>query len=410
MYLTIRPHCAGWVCGGMLGHLVDYWHYTGDDTYNDLVKQALMHQVGEDKDYMPANQTRQLGNDDQGYWAMTAMTAAERIFPDPPKDHPQWLALVQAVFNEFVGRWDTQHCDGGLRWQIFNFNSGWQYKNSVSNGCFFNLAARLARYTGNNTYADWASKVWDWEVKTKLISEDKWAVKDGVTIQDDNSPCYNDLDSNEWSYNSGTFLLGAAALYDFTSDEKWKKRATGLLDHGLSKFVQKQVVYEQYCEAAEVCDDDQRTFKGYFLRSLSTAAQIIPEFKDKIQPVMKASAKAAAVSCSGENSPPEPNHPPFNGQPGTSCGFRWVPQGNDGTSGVPQQMNALAALVYALDAKKPVSKDTGGTSKGDPNAGISDKEKTKTFDPITIGDRVGAGFLTTLALAGVIGGCSFLII
>lgn len=394
----------------MLGHLIDYWHYTGDDTYNDVVKQAMIHQVGDDSDYMPGNQTRQLGNDDQGYWALTAMTAAERVFPDPPKDKPQWLALVQAVFNEFVGRWDKQHCEGGLRWQIFNFNVGWNYKNSVSNGCFFNIAARLARYTGNTSYADWADTVWDWEAKMGLVDEKQGLVKDGVTIQD-NKPCSNDLDSNEWSYNSGTFLLGCAALYEWKGDEKWKKRATGFLDHGLTKFVKEQVVYEQFCEPHKTCDDDQRTFKGYYLRSLSTAAQLIPEFKTKIQPIMKATAQAAAGSCTGPVGAALANHPAFDGHDGTACGFSWLPKNKyDDTSGVPQQMNALAALTYVLDAKKPVSKDSGGTSKGDPNAGSADSEKTRTFEPITIGDKVGAGFLTTLVLAGVIGGCSFLII
>lgn len=391
-----------------MGHLIDYWHYTGDESYNDAVKQALVHQAGEDEDYMPANQTRQLGNDDQGYWAMTAMTAAERVFPDPPDDQPQWLALVQAVFNEFVGRWDEEHCGGGMRWQIFSFNIGWRYKNSVSNGCFFNIAARLARYTGNDSYVEWADTVWDWESKLGLIDEAKGIVKDGVTIHDD-KPCRDDMDTNEWSYNSGTFLLGCAALFDFTEDDKWKKRADSLLDHGLKKFTEGQVVYEQYCEKHNICDDDQRTFKGYYLRTLSTSAQLIPEYKDKVKPVLTKSAEAAAKSCSGPGGEPEPNHPAFSGHPETSCGFSWLGGKNDGTSGVPQQMNALAALTYVLDAKPPVSKDTGGTSKGDPNAGTTDEEKTRSFEPITTGDRVGAGFLTTLVLAGVIGGCSFLI-
>ena len=30
---------------------------------------------------------------------MSAMTAAENNFPNPPSDEPQWLALAQAVFN-----------------------------------------------------------------------------------------------------------------------------------------------------------------------------------------------------------------------------------------------------------------------------------------------------------------------
>lgn len=40
--------------------MVEYWYYTGDTTYNAEVLQALMHQVGVDDDYMPANQSKSL--------------------------------------------------------------------------------------------------------------------------------------------------------------------------------------------------------------------------------------------------------------------------------------------------------------------------------------------------------------
>lgn len=117
-----------WEAGAMFGTMVDYWFYTGDTTYNEVTSQALLHQAGDDRDFMPQNQTRTEGNDDQGFWAMAAMTAAENKFPDPPEDQPQWLALAQAVFNEYVGRWDEKTCGGGLRWQIFTFNNGFNYK------------------------------------------------------------------------------------------------------------------------------------------------------------------------------------------------------------------------------------------------------------------------------------------
>jgi mannan endo-1,6-alpha-mannosidase len=111
---------------------------------------------------MPANQSSSEGNDDQSFWALAAIAAAEMRFPNPPSDKPQWLALAQAVFNQQATRWDTANCNGGLRWQIVPFNAGYNYKNSISNGCLFHLAARLARYTGNTTYIDWADKIYDW--------------------------------------------------------------------------------------------------------------------------------------------------------------------------------------------------------------------------------------------------------
>ena len=193
----------------MFGTLVDYWYYTGDDTYNEITTQALHFQVGPDKDYMPPNQTKTEGNDDQGFWAMAVMAAAEQKYPDPPTDQPQWLALAQAVFNRQAARWDTQYCNGGLRWQIFTFNTGYDYKNTISNGCFFNLAARLALYTGNQTYADWANKAYDWIEHTGLATPDFHFFDGAHTTLN----C-SDINRVEWTYNVGVFLLGAASMYN----------------------------------------------------------------------------------------------------------------------------------------------------------------------------------------------------
>lgn len=194
----------------MFGALVDYWYYTGDSTYNTITTQALLFQTGPNEDYMPPNQTKTEGNDDQGFWGLAVMSAAETNFENPPSSEPQWLALAQAVFNTQVARWDTSTCGGGLRWQIFTFNNGYNYKNSISNGCFFNLASRLAKYTGNDTYADWATKTWDWIVGVGLI-DGEYKIYDG---SDDTLNC-SQINHIQWSYNAGAFLLGAATMYNY---------------------------------------------------------------------------------------------------------------------------------------------------------------------------------------------------
>lgn len=115
----------------MWGTFIDYYHLTGDDTYNKVTTQGMLFQVGPDEDYMPPNVTASLGNDDQGFWGMSAMLAAENNFPNPPDDQPQWLALAQAVFNTQANpdRHDKT-CNGGIRWQIPLSNNGYNYKNS----------------------------------------------------------------------------------------------------------------------------------------------------------------------------------------------------------------------------------------------------------------------------------------
>lgn len=201
-----------WETGAMFGGLIDYWFYTGDSQFNDIVTQGMLWQVGPDSNFMPPNQTLTEGNDDQAFWAIAAMSAAERKFPNPPSDKPQWLSLAEAVFNSQIPRWDTATCGGGLKWQIFRFNRGFDYKNTISNGAFFQMGARLARYTGNETYAKWAEKTWDWSRAIGLINEN-YQFFDGSS---DTLNC-TELNRLQWTYNAGVYLLGAAAMYNYVS-------------------------------------------------------------------------------------------------------------------------------------------------------------------------------------------------
>lgn len=228
-----------WEAGAMFGTLIDYWYYTGDSTYNDEVSQGLLFQVGANDDYLPQNQTNGMGNDDQGmclssppgavpyggawnqistvpdpcigFWGMSAMTAAELQFPNPPPDQPQWLALAQAVYNTQLARFDNL-CGGGLHWQAYQFLNGYSYKNSIANGCFFNIAARLALYTGNSSYADSAITTWDWMTAIGLMDKN-YMVYDGT---DSNQNCTT-IDRVQYSYNAAIFLYGSAVMYNYVS-------------------------------------------------------------------------------------------------------------------------------------------------------------------------------------------------
>ena len=65
-------------------------------------------------------------------------------------------------------------------------NAGYDYKNSISNGGFFQIAARLARFTGNASYVEWAEKIWDWTEGIGLMSNtyDIFDGTDTVSIRD----------------------------------------------------------------------------------------------------------------------------------------------------------------------------------------------------------------------------------
>lgn len=373
-----------WEAGALWGAMIDYWHFTGDSTYNDVVTDAMLFQVGPNKDYMPPNVTASLGNDDQGFWGMSAMTAAENNFPNPPSDEPQWLALAQAVFNTQADpiRHDNT-CNGGLRWQIPLSNNGYDYKNSIANGCFFNLGARLARYTNNQTYADWAEKTWDWVRGVGFMDAD-YNIYDGAHV---GTNC-TDINKAQFSYNNGVFLLGAAHMYNYTNgDETWKSRVQGLLDATIKVFFPDNIAYEVACEEHMTCTTDMLSFKGYVHRWLATMTQIAPFTHDQIMNVLETSTQAAIKQCTG-------------GTSGTQCGFQWSSGAFDGSVGAGQSMNVLGAVSSLLVAsvEAPVTNSTGGTSVGNNNAGSSSDSFMGDSRPPTTGDKAGASILTILVL------------
>ncbi|TVY90477.1 Mannan endo-1,6-alpha-mannosidase [Lachnellula willkommii] len=384
-----------WEAGAMFGTMVNYWYYTGDTSYLDVTTQGLLSQIGDDNDYMPENQTKTEGNDDQAFWGMAAMTAAETKFQDPPDGTAGWLALAQGVFNTQAARWDSENCNGGLRWQIFTFNNGYDYKNSISNGGFFNLAARLALYTGNSTYADWATKSFDWVTSVGLMGSD-FKVHDGTRIGDNCTA----KDNNLWTYNSGIYLLGAAAMYNYTNGSTvWQARVQGIVDAGQDFFTD-GVMFEP-CESGK-CNVDQKSFKAYYARWMAATTQIAPFTKDTLMKRISTSATAAVKTCTA-------------GTSGNGCGMSWTTGVNDGSLGVGEQMSALEIIQSNLVGKAAgwVSAVKGtGTSEGNADAGSDqshDASKVNT-KPITTGDRVGAGIFTALVLMGVVGGSATMMI
>lgn len=395
-----------WEAGAMFMSMVEYWYYTGDETYVPQTKQALIHQTGDKNDYMPTNQTLTEGNDDQLFWALAAMSAAELKFSDPGDLAASWVAQAQAVFNEQAARWDGANCDGGLRWQIYSFNAGWNYKNTISNGGFFQLAARLARYTGNETYVDWAEKMWDWAAGTVILDTDTWTINDGTSVTNNCSTA----DHTQWTYNYGTFIVGCAFLYNHTENEIWKTRASNLLKSTYSTFfpdyMTANIMVEVTCEPSANCDYDQSSFKAYLSRWLALTAQMIPDFYEEIFTKIRASAKGAAGQCSGSAK-----------TAGNTCGREWNSTVWDGTYGVGEQMAALqivGALMIdkgSLDA--PVTYATGGTSKSDGSAGTGSGASStdgtyQTLSPISAGDKAGAAILTIAIMVGTLGGAAWM--
>ncbi|KAI9819303.1 MAG: hydrolase 76 protein [Pycnora praestabilis] len=352
-----------WEAGAMWGAMVDYYHFTNDATYNNVTMQALISQMGPGNDYMMPAQMFDEGNDDQSFWGFSAMSAAEKGFPAPPSNIPSWIQLVTNLWNTQVVRWDLTSCGGGLKWQIFQSNAGYDYKNSVSNGAFFQLAARLARFTGNQTYVEWAEKSWDWSTRIGLVDPENYNVYDG---SDDTKNC-SALDHTQFSYSLAVYLYGAAVLYNYTNGSAiWEQRTTGLLNAAGSFFDPypnaTNIMYEASCEETSTCNTDQQSFKAYLSRFMWATTQMAPFTSSAVSTLLLSSASGAAASCSG-------------GADGTTCGSRWYTRSFDNNVGVGQQLAALEVMQGLLinSTSAPIT---------DPGVSLMDAASTVTAVPV----------------------------
>ncbi|TKA69923.1 hypothetical protein B0A55_07977 [Friedmanniomyces simplex] len=341
-----------WLSGAGWTALIDYTVYTNDTTYVSDIHSALSQNLGANYDFAPAEQSGWEANDDQVYWVYSALTAMEYGFPalsceTSPNNNignctNSWQAVAVHAFEDFVTRWniDSQTCGGGLKWQYDPTANGWTYKNAVSNGGFFQTAARLARYTGNQTYTDWATKVWDWSITAGLVGSE-YHVFDG-TSDGDGANC-SSVDHDEWSYNIASYLHGAAHMYAHTNDSMWETIVASLIDTANATFFTPYsnatgIMYEQMCEKQALCSTDQSSFKGSLANWMGKTAVLVPSVSQRIMTLLEASARGAAASCSGDNS---------------TCGTKWYVGGFDGQVGFGQELSALDAVLSVLVTDAP---------------------------------------------------------
>lgn len=75
------------------------------------------------------------------------------------------------------------------------------------------MGARLARYTGNDTYAQHAEKTWDWIWGVDFINPKTWQVYDGANVKQN---C-TEVVKVTYSYNAAVMAHGAAYMYAYVS-------------------------------------------------------------------------------------------------------------------------------------------------------------------------------------------------
>lgn len=114
------PPYYWWESGGAWGGMMGYWHATKDESYTNVMMEALVSQFGPNYDFDRPEEAFNTGNDDQAFWVFVAMAAAEYGYP-PPTSGPGWHIIAQNAWEDYVYRWNSTMCNGGLKCEYLEF-------------------------------------------------------------------------------------------------------------------------------------------------------------------------------------------------------------------------------------------------------------------------------------------------
>ncbi|KAE8864231.1 hypothetical protein PTNB73_05116 [Pyrenophora teres f. teres] len=324
-----------WQSGTAVDALLVYGETTGDRQYENMIKDTILSQATPTSDFMTVDAT---GNDDQSWWALAALTAAENSLPQ--SGPMPWQNLSQNVLNDQKKRWTDSpgRCKGGMRWKIVEASDevGYKYKSAITNGLFFQLAARLGALNNDTDSLDWAEKSYNWSTSVGLVDKD-FNVYDGT---DEKNGCA-DLNHNQWSYNVGVFLYGSAVMASYTKDSVWVDRTRGFIASANRTFTDPKTgaLFESKCEGqtdpANACNSDQVSFKGILARYLGATAKILPEVQEDVEEIMHRAANAGQIDATQRTSKPTTVIDTFNKLEvaGASLRLQGV-SGSDGMIGV----------------------------------------------------------------------------
>lgn len=185
--------------------------------------------------------------DDTAWWGLAWLAAYDRTHDG------RYLAEAAKIADYVHGFWDPSTCGGGVWWDRER-----TYKNAVTSGLYLRLAAALhRRLDGDTEWLARARAAGDWYLRSGLINS-AGLVNDGLTAGCENNG------QTVWTYNQGLALGGFTELWRATGDQSYADTARRLADAAMTGLTSEGVLVES-CDTGS-CDDNQKQFKGIFLR------------------------------------------------------------------------------------------------------------------------------------------------
>ncbi|MER7640394.1 glycoside hydrolase family 76 protein [Streptomyces sp. NPDC126522] len=196
--------------------------------------------------------------DDSGWWAIAWIDAYDYTHD------ARYLNEAVTITNYVQQYWDTGTCGGGVWWDRER-----TYKNAVTNGQYLWLTTALhQRIAGDTVWLQRARTSAAWYKASGMINS-SGLVNDGLS-----SSCANN-GSTVWSYNQGLAIGAFTELWRTTGDSSLLTTARTLADAAISSpTLTSGGVLTESCDVGSAsCDDNQKQFKGIFMRNFADLAK-----------------------------------------------------------------------------------------------------------------------------------------
>jgi hypothetical protein len=263
---SYRPDTAWWPSSWWnsavaVTHLMDWMNRTGRSDYRWIVSRTfdvnrLAFPAGAKSTDPVDGDFISPAIDDSGWWGLAWVQAYDLT------GDARYLNEAVTIGNYLQQYWDSGSCGGGI-WS----SRDRVYKNAVTVGLYIRLTASLHnRIAGDTTWLNRARTGWSWFAGSGMINS-SGLVNDGIT-----GSCTNN-NSTVWTYNQGLAIGGAVELWRATSDANYLTQARRLADAAMtSPVLTHNGILTEACDDAENCDDNQKQFKGIFMRFLMDLA------------------------------------------------------------------------------------------------------------------------------------------
>ncbi|MER7282504.1 glycoside hydrolase family 76 protein [Dactylosporangium sp. NPDC000244] len=250
-----------WNSAVALSTVIQYIRRTGDQTYTWAVKRTfdvnrVAFPAGARSSDPVDGHFISRSIDDTAWWGLTWVDAYDLT-------HDQaYLNEAVTIANYVAGFWDTSTCGGGVWWDRER-----TYKNAVTIGLYLRLTAALHnRIAGDAAWLNKATTGWAWFQNSGMINSSN-LVNDGLT-----SACANN-GQTVWTYNQGLAIGAAMELYRATGNTAYQDAARRLGTAALGSGLVRNGILTESCDPGQSCDDNQKQFKGVFMRYLAEAGQ-----------------------------------------------------------------------------------------------------------------------------------------